>query len=185
MSVEFHATCDCGYKSRSLMSNTCVCRTCREVVDIPRLPFRYQLSQCPICGSDVPESQILLNMLGDGYLVADRPSALLCPKCNASHLHFHLDGTVSLIHGLDFPGVGDEVEGCVMPNGQLDIPWFPLDAADVTYKIPQELTVGKRVRMRVTEIEINEPTDTVMWMFYRFVVTRICLTFISTLSDSK
>ena len=124
-------------------------------------------------------------MLGEEYLVADRPSALLCPKRNASYVHFHLDATVSLIHGIDYPGVGDEIEGCVMPNGKLEIPWFPLDVADVTYSMPQDLAVGKRVRMRVTEIETNRPTDTVMRMFYRFVVTKICLTFVSTLPDNK
>lgn len=167
------------------MSNTCVCRACSEIVDIPRIPFRYQLSPCPICGSEVAESQILLNLLGEGYLVTDRPSALMCPKCNTSHVQFHLDATVSLIHGIDFPSVGDEIDGSITRNGKLDIPWFTLDAADVNHDIPQDITAGQRVRMRVTEIVTNKPTDTVMSMFYRFVVTKLCLTFVGPIPDSK
>lgn len=167
------------------MCNTCVCRTCREIVDIPRIPFRYQLSPCPICGSDVPESQTLLNLLGEGYLVADRPSALMCPKCNASHVQFHLDATATLIHGIDFPSVGDEIDGCIERKGCLEIPWFPLDTADVNHDIPQDLRPGKRVRMRVTEIVTSKPTDSVLSIFYRFVVTRICLTFVGPLPDSQ
>lgn len=100
-------------------------------------------------------------------------------------MQFHLDATVSLIHGIDFPSVGDEIDGCIKQNGKLDIPWFTLDAADVNHDIPQDLAAGQRVRMRVTEIVTNEPTDTVMSMFYRFVVTKLCLTFVGPLPDSK
>ena len=109
----------------------------------------------------------------------------MCPKCNTSRVQFHLDATVSLIHGIDFPNVGDEIDGCIKRNGKLDIPWFTLDAANVNHDIPTNLTVGQRVRMRVTEIKTDKPTDAVMSMFYRFVVTRICLTYVGPLPDSK
>jgi hypothetical protein len=100
-------------------------------------------------------------------------------------VQFHLDATVSLFRGIDFPSIGDEIDGCIKRNGKLDIPWFTLDAADVNHDIPQDLTAGQRVRIRVTEIVTNEPTDTVMSMFYRFVVTKLCLTFVGPLPDSK
>lgn len=178
MSVEYHATCTCGYKSRRLTGDTCVCETCREIVDVPRLPFRYALSPCPLCRSDVSEDQTLLNLLGEGYLVAERPSALRCPKCQASCVTFHLDATVSLAYGVDFPKAGDEIEGYMKKNGQLDIPWFTLNAAEVVHDIPDHIGKQEKARLIVKEIATSKPTDDVMSLFYRSVVTKLTLAFV-------
>ncbi len=184
MSVLFHARCECGYKSRRLMANTCVCRNCREIVDIPRMPFRYRLVPCPLCSAAVPEKDMLLNLLGKGYLVTGRPSQMLCPKCDNSNLTFHMDATVSLLHGTDFPSVGDEIEGRMKKGGKLDIPWFPLDAADVCHDIPASVAVGNRVRLRVNEIATSRPTDSVKSMFYRYVVVKLDVCFVGEIPES-
>ena len=86
-----------------------------------------------------------------------------------------------MIHGGEFPAVGDEIEGSMMRNGKLDIPWFTLKEADVQHDVPGDIPQGQRVRLRVDEIVTEKPADSVTVMFYRFVVTKLKLSFVRTL----
>lgn len=96
-------------------------------------------------------------------------------------MQFTLDATISVIRGVNFPDVGDEIDASINQDGTLDIPWFTLDAADLQHDIPDTIPPG-RVRLRVADIETQEPTDTVMSMFYRLVVTKLTLSFVRSLS---
>lgn len=178
---QFHATCECGYRSNILMGNTCLCPHCRDLVDVPRLPFRYELTDCPKCGSQMSEADLLLKTLGKGWLVTDKPSALACPKCKTGKMRFHLGAHLYVKHGTDFPAAGDLIDGCIKKNGVLDIPWFTLDAAKVNHNLPANLAIGQRVTMRVKSINTAAPTDTVQSMFYREVVTDLDLEYLDTL----
>lgn len=185
MPYQFHATCECGYRSRTLFGNTCVCPECRDLVDVPRLPFRYELTPCPKCKSAMFEEDTLLEMLGKGWLVTGKPSSLTCPKCDNAKVEFHLDAHLNIVHGTTFPEVGDEIDGFIKKNGKLDIPWFTLDAATVNHDIPDDVSPNQRVTMRVTEITTAKPTDTVQSLFYRFVVTELGLAYVATLSTKR
>ena len=166
------------------MRDTCLCPHCRDLVDVPRVPFRYELTPCPKCGSRMFEEDMLLEILGKGYLVTDRPSALTCPKCNNAKICFHDDAHLHVLFGLDFPAVGDLVDGCITSNGGLDIPWFTLALATVDHDIPVNLKPGQRITMRVTAITTATPTDPVHSMIYREVVTDLGLEFLNTLPDN-
>ena len=185
MTYQYHATCQCGYKSEILMVNTCICPNCCDLFDVPRLPFRYELSPCLKCNSPMFENDMLLKILGKGWLVTDKPSALTCPKCKNSKLQFHLDAHLSMMRGINFPVIGDRIDCCVKRNGKLDILWFALDAsATIHHNIPDNLKPGQRIATRVTSIVIEKPTDTVKSMFYHQVVTRLTLEYIKTLSKN-
>lgn len=124
---------------------------------------------------------MLLELLGNGWLVVEKPSALTCPKCETEKLVFHFDAHLHLAYGIDFPAIGDLIDGCIKRNGKLDIPWFTLDAATVHHNIPDSLERGQRVTMRVTSISTAKPTDTVQLMFYRKVVTHLELQYLDVL----
>src|SRR5262249_22291185 len=149
----------------------CICRNCRDLVDVPRLPFRYELRPCPKCGFQMCEVDTLMEILGEGWLVTEKPSDLACPKCNTAKLWFHFDAHLHMKFGIDFPAVAALVDGCIKNNGKLDVPWFTLRAAEVTHNVPASLEPGQRVTMRVTSITTATPTDPVQSMFYRKVVT--------------
>ena len=185
MAYQFHATCECGYRSDVLLDNPCLCGKCRDLVDVPRFPFRYELKPCPKCSSRMSEDDMLIEILGGGYLVTDKPSALTCPKCNAAKLRFHFDAHLHMMWGIDFPAVGALVDGCIKGNGTLDIPWLTLDAAEVKHTIPADLKPGQRVTMRVKLITTATPTDTVQSMFYRKVVTYLGLEYLDTLPENR
>jgi hypothetical protein len=185
MSYQFHATCECGYKSETLFANTCVCRICRELVDARRLPFRYELTPCPKCNSPMFENDTLLEIFGKGWLVSNRQSSVTCPKCENAKLFFHLDAHLHLVRGIDFPRVGDEIDGCIKRNGKLDIPWFTLDSATVTHDIPSNIQPNQRVTLRVIAINTAKPTGTVQSMFYRYVVTQLELQYVATLLQNR
>lgn len=185
MTPNYHATCQCGYRSEILMGNTCICSNCCDLVDVPRLPFRYELSSCSKCNSPMFENDMLLEILGKGWLVWDKPSALTCPKCKNSKLQFHLDATLSILGGIDFPKIGDKIDCFIKRNGELEIPWFALDAAaKINHNIPDDLQPGQRVRVSVTSITTERPTDTVQSIFYRKVVTKLILEYVKTLSKN-
>ena len=131
------------------------------------------------------ENDMLLDILGKGWLVTDKPSGLDCPKCEDSRLHFHLDAHLNLARGIDFPAVGENVDGYIKKNGNLDIPWFTLDAANVIHDIPADLQPGQRITTRVREIATGEPTDTVQTMFYRHVVTDLSLQYVKSLAENR
>lgn len=185
MTYQYHATCKCGYRSEVLMGNTCLCPTCRDLVDVPRLAFRYELMPCPNCKNRIFENDMLLELLGKGWLVTEKPSALTCPKCENEKLIFHFDAHLHLAYGIDFPAVGDLIDGCIKRNGKLDIPWFTLDAASVDHDIPNSIERGQRVTMRLTSITTAKPTDTVQSMFYRKVVTHLGLQYINLLPQIR
>ena len=126
---------------------------------------------------------MLLEILGKGWLVTDKPSALTCAKCNTVKLRFHFDAHLYVKRGIDFPAVGDLIDGCIKRNGVLDIPWFTLNAAKVNHNLPADLTPGQRITMRVTSINTAAPTDTVQSMFYRKVVTDLGLEYLDTLPE--
>lgn len=178
---QFHATCECGYRSEVLMGNTCLCRNCRDLVDVPRFPFRYELTPCPKCSSRMSEDDMLLKILGQGWLVADKPSELTCPKCNAVQLQFHFDAHLHVWHDAAFPAVGEIIDGCIKRDGVLDIPWFTLSAAKVNHDLPADLALGQRVTMRVTSIKTAAPTDAIQMMFFRQVVTDLSLEYLDIL----
>ena len=131
------------------------------------------------------ESDTLLEILGKGWLVTDKASALTCPKCKNEKLTFHLDAHLYLAYGTDFPAFGDSIDGCIKRDRKLDIPWFTLDAATVHHDLPDELEHGQRVTMRVTSISTAKPTDEVRSMFYRKVVTNLGLQYLNILPQER
>jgi len=131
------------------------------------------------------EDDALLEILGEGWLVADKPSDLTCPKCAKAKLQFHLDAHLYRVYGTDFPRIGDEIDGCIKKNGKLHIPWFTLDAAKVTHDIPDDLKSGQRITLRVTRITTAKPIDTVRSLFYRRVVTDLGLEYIGKLPENR
>lgn len=171
MPVEFHATCSCGYESSPLFDDTVVCRNCDEIVDAPNLPFQYDLSPCPKCSGAVTEEDRLRSLLGGGYLVTDRPSALMCPKCKSSTVQFHLDATISMVYGTEFPQRGDFVHATVQSNGDVEIPGLLMDDVPVTFTNEAEVVTGCRINTRVMSIE----TAPAQSMLYESVVTRLIL----------
>jgi hypothetical protein len=130
------------------------------------------------------ENDLLLSILGQGWLVTDKPSALACPKCEKARLRFHLDAHLSVVRGTDFPAVGDEIDGALGQDGKLEIPWFTLDAAEVHHDIPVDVAPGRRITLRVTSIRISKPTSAVLALFYRNVVTDLGLQFVRTLPEN-
>jgi hypothetical protein len=131
------------------------------------------------------EDDMLIEILGEGYLVTDKPSALTCPKCNSAKLRFHFDAHLHMMWGIDFPAVGDLVDGCIKKNGVVDIPWFTLNAAKVSHDIPADLKSGQRITLRVTSITTARPTDPVQLMFYCKVVTDLGLEYLDTLPEPR
>ena len=97
----------------------------------------------------------------------------------------HFDAHLRLAYGINFPAVGDEIDGCTKKNGKLDITWFTLDAAMVHHDIPTDLARGQRITMRVTSITTAKPTDTVPSMFYRNVVTELGLQYLNMLPQNR
>ncbi len=126
-----------------------------------------------------------MDILGKGWLVTGKPSALTCPKCSNAKVEFQLDAHLNIAHGIDFPNVGDQIDGCINKSGKLDIPWFTLDAASVEHDIPDHVRPGQRVALRVTQIMTAKPTDTVRSLFYRYVVTELGLQFVRTLPANR
>jgi hypothetical protein len=125
---------------------------------------------------------MLLNLLGKGYLGMDCPVGLPCPKCKKLSIRFHVDATISMKHGMCFPIAGDEIDAIKTQTGRLDIPWFRLaEGAALQHDIPDSVPMGQRVRMLVDEIATAKPSDTITSMFYRFVVTRLKLSYVRTL----
>jgi hypothetical protein len=86
---------------------------------------------------------------------------------------------------VSFPAIGDEIDGCIKDDGKLDIPWFPLDAAEVHHNIPTDLSSGQRIRMRVTGIKTAKNNDKVRSMYYRNVVTELALQYLGELPAKR
>ena len=56
---------------------------------------------------------------------------------------------------------------------------------DVQIDIPDDLTRGQRITMRVISITTAEPADTVQSLFYRNVVTELGLQYLNTLPENR
>ena len=164
-SNNFFASCSCGYTSTHLKAEglfePATCRACLSLVVAVRRAFRYDYEPCSNCGAPLSNS----DTLGSGWYVTDRPSKIICPRCEKPGM---LITSLPRTYNADFctfPKPGDTIHVTLLRNGVIDIPHIYCSSGSVWFESTPRLHIGTKISatvlaistMAVNQNEIEKP----------------------------